>query len=135
MILRRYGTTVHSVEIDFNSKAMTEVGFRSDREHSIPTEEFESDYVEVSSHALTAEGEGDVHDAVEQMMLDHLEAQLRSVMDGMDDGDVLYVPSAQDAEYPKTRTRTKNVIVEGQNRLYFYGSIDPPLRVGVYRKS
>lgn len=135
MILCRYGSTVQSVDIDFNSKTLTEIGFRKNREHSMPVEEFESGYAVGSRHDLAAEAEGDVQDAVEQSMLDDLEAQLRTVMDGMNDGEVLFVESAQGVDYPKTRTRTKNVIVEGESRLYFYASIDPPLRVGVYRES
>jgi hypothetical protein len=135
MIFRRYGTAVHSVAIEFNSKALTEIGFRRDRVHSMPTEDFDSDHTCMSSHELATESEGDVQDHVEQRMLDDLEAQLRSIMGEMDEGEVILVHSEQGVDYPKTRTRTKNVIVEGENRLYFYASIDPPLRVGVYRKS
>jgi hypothetical protein len=134
MILRRYGTTVHRVDLEFNSKALTEIGFRRDRSHSMATEEFESTYTPVSSHELTAEAEGDVQDHVEQGMLDDLEAQIQSVVERLREGEILFVQSEQGRDYPKTRTRTKNVIVEGENRLYFYASIDPPLRVGVCRK-
>ena len=134
MILRRYGTTLRSVDLDFNSKALNEIGFRRDREASIPVEEFEEAYESVLGHSLTAESEGDVQGEVEQRMLDDLAAQLDRVMEEMSDGEVLVIQSEQGNDYPKTRSRSKNVIVEGENRLYFYSSIDPPLRVGVYRK-
>ena len=134
MILRRYGTTVQSVDIDFNSRALNEVGFRRDRVFSLPFEDFDTGFESVSTHTLSAEAEGDVQDEVEQSMLDDLEAQLRDVLDSRAEAEVLFVESSQDTGYPKTRTRTQNVIVEGENRLYFYSSIDQPLQVGVYRR-
>jgi hypothetical protein len=134
MIFRRYGTTVQSVDLDFNSKALTEIGFRRDRTHTMPTDEFESAYTSVSSHELTAEAEGNVQDEVEQAMLDDLEAQLRGVMEGMGESEVLFVQSEQGKDYPKTKTRSKSVIVEGESRLYFYASVDPPLRFGVFHR-
>ncbi|MDX1748076.1 MAG: hypothetical protein R3324_19255 [Halobacteriales archaeon] len=135
MILRQYGNTVQSVEIDFNSKALTEIGFRRDREHSMSTEEFESGYERVSVHEFDATAEGDVQDEVEQVMLADLESQLREVLDGLGEDEVAFVESEQGNDWPKTRTETKNVVVEGENRLYFYSSVDPVLRVGVYRKT
>lgn len=135
MIFRRYGTTVHSVEIDFSSKAFSEIRFRRDGIFSLPLENFESAYVSRSTHELASTAQGDVQDHVEQAMLDDLEAQLRQVVGAMGEGEVALVESEQGTDYPKTRTRIKNIIVEGENRLYFYASIRPPLRVGVYRKA
>jgi len=134
MILRQYGNTVQSVEIDFNSKALTEIGFRRDRQHSMPTEDFEAGYERVTVHELDARAEGDVQDEVEQVMLDDLESQLRTILDGLGDAEMAFVESEQGRDWPKTRTRTKNVVVEGENRLYFHSSVDPVLRIGVYRK-
>jgi hypothetical protein len=51
----------------------------------------------------------------------------------LDEGEVLVVENQEGEDYPKTRDTKKNVVVDGENRLYFYWRIDPPLRLGVYR--
>ena len=66
-------------------------------------------------------------------MLDDLRAQLSAVHGNLGEGHVLLIESETGKDYPKTKTRQKNVVVEGKNRLYFYSSMDPPLRVGIYR--
>ena len=40
MILRRYGTSYQSVDLNFDSKALNEVGFRRNHERSIAVEDF-----------------------------------------------------------------------------------------------
>jgi len=135
MILRRYGNSVQSVEVNFDSKALTEVGFRRDRAFSMPAEEFEATHTLVGSHDLATRAEGSVHDEAEQALLDDLEARLRELEQGLGEDEVLLVLSEQGVDYPKTRSEMKNVIVEGENRLYFYVGVDPPLRVGIYRRS
>ena len=47
---------------------------------------------------------------------------------------MLVVESREGADYPKTRDKKKNVVVDGENRLYFYWRIEPALRLGVYKK-
>ena len=42
MIYRQYGTAYHSVELNFDSKALNEIGFRRDREATLPTEELDA---------------------------------------------------------------------------------------------
>ncbi len=130
MILRRYGKDVHSVETNFDSKALTEIAFTRDHQVSTPGDEFFQAHEKLSEHGLTAQAEGDVQDEVESVMLDDLLAQLSVLHESLEEGQVL---CEQGNDYPKTKTRQKNVVVEGENRLYFYSSIDPPLRVGVYR--
>lgn len=134
MILKQYGTTYQSVETNFNPRALTEIAFRRDRAFSIPTEEFESGYEKVDEHALTAEAEGKVHDAAEEDLLKVLEENLKTLLEGLGEGEVLVVESAEGDDYPKTRDKKQNVVVDGENRLYFYWRVDPPLRMGVYRK-
>ena len=134
MILRRYGTALHSVDTDFDSKALNEVGFRRDRELSIAAEEFEETYELVESHEISAETEGDVQDETQQRLLDEMEAQLRTLEEKLGEGEVLVVENEQGVDYPKTKDIRKNVIVEGENRLHFTAVVEPPLRVGVYRK-
>jgi hypothetical protein len=133
MILRRYGKNVQSVEANFDSKALTEIGFRRDREVSIEDDRFTEGHERVSEHSLTAEAEGDVQDEVESVMLDNLLTQLTDLEANLGEGEVLFIESEKGQDYPKTKTRQKNVVVEGENRLYFYSSLAPPLRVGVYR--
>ena len=134
MILKQYGTSYQSVETNFNCRALTEVAFRRDRLFSIPTEDFQATYEKVDERAFSPETEGDVHDQAEEDLLDSLEESVKEVLVGLGEGEVLVVESREGEDYPKTRDRKKNVIVEGENRLYFYWRIEPPLRLGVYRE-
>lgn len=134
MILKQYGTAYHSVEINFDSRALTEIAFRRDRAFSIPTEEFEAGYSKVAERTLTAASEGEVHDETESELLESLEDEVRRVLEELGEDEVLVVESKEGADYPKTRDTKKKVVVDGENRLYFYWSVDPPLRVGIYRK-
>lgn len=133
MILRRYGTSYQSVVPNFEAKALNEVGFRRDHETSIPVEDFESRYQAVESHELSAKGEGDVQNEAEQTLLDDLLEQLETLESGLGEDEVLVVESEQAKDWPKTRQEQENVIVEGENRLYFHIRVEPPLRIGVYR--
>jgi len=133
MILRRYGNNVQRVEANFDSKALNEIAFRRDNEFSIDADGFLEGHERLTEHSLTAEAEGDVQDEVESVMLDNLLTQLSDLHEGLDEGQLLFIESEKGKDYPKTKTRQKNVVVEGENRLYFYSSIDPALRVGVYR--
>lgn len=135
MILCRYGDTVDSVETNFDSKALTEIGFRRNDRLSFQADEFLATHRAVAEHLLIAEAEGDVHDEVESIMLGDLLDQLSRLEEGVSEDEVLFVASEKGKDYPKTRTRQTNVIVEGENRLYFHTSIDPPLRVEVMRRS
>ncbi len=133
MILRRYGTTIQSVETNFDSKAFTEIGFRRDRAFSSPADDFLAGHIRVSEHVLEAESEGDVQDEVEAAMLQLLLEQLEKIEGDLAENEFVLVESEQGHDYPKTRTRQKIVVVEGENRLYFYSSISPPLKVAVFR--
>ena len=134
MILKQYGTSYQSVETNFNSTAMTEVGFRRDREFSISVEDFDSGYAKVSETELRAEASGTVQGEVEEQVLSELEASLQGVVDGLEAGQVLVVLNDRD-DQPKTRERRESVIVEGENRFKFHWWIDPPLRVAVFQPS
>jgi hypothetical protein len=134
MIVKRYGTTVQSVDPNFESAALNEIGFRRDREWSIPTEEFEAGYEQVTVHELSAEAEGPVQDHTEQLLLDRLEGRLLELEAGLESGCVLMVENGDGPDYPKTRQQTKNVIVQGDNKLLFEYTVAPMLRIGVYRK-
>jgi hypothetical protein len=131
MILRRYGTTLQSVETNFDSKAFTEVGFRRDHAFSAPADEFTAQYERVSGHELEAESEGDVQDEVESAMLQLLLDQLLKIDRELAEDELVVVESEPGEDYPKTRTQQKNV--DGDNRLHFYSSVSPPLKVAVFK--
>lgn len=133
VILRRYGTTIQSVETNFDSRALTEIGFRRGQQFSSASDDFLASHERVAEHALVAESEGNVQDEVESALLDDLLAQLRNLDASLKEHEYLFVESEQGLDYPKTRTRQKNVVIDGENRLYFYANVDPPLKVAVFR--
>ena len=133
MIVRRYGTTIQSVETNFDSKAFTEIGFRRDHAYSAPADDFLARHERISGHLLEAESEGDVQDEVESAMLQRLRDQLLKIDGDLAENELVLVESEQGQDYPKTRTQQKNVVVDGENRLYFYSSVSPPLKVAVFR--
>src|SRR5690554_7902936 len=73
MIIRRYGTTVQSVQPNFDARAMTEISFRRTSGYSASFEEFSEAYERVDERALTATAEGDVKDEAERALLDSLQ--------------------------------------------------------------
>jgi len=134
LIFKRYGTAFHTVEKNFDSLALNEVAFRRDRVESISVEDMESGYETVASHDLAAEAEGDVQDHTEQQLLDLLAARLDELAGGLGSGELLVVENDQGHDWPKTRQRTSNVIVGGENRLRFHYTVAPALRVTVRRR-
>lgn len=134
MILRRYGNHYHSVETNFNPTAMTEIGFQRDRALSIPAEELESSYREVSRMDLGAKADATVQGEAERSLLEKLEAALQEAVAGLKEGEVLVVLNDRD-DHPKTRERKESVVEGGETRLHFYWWVDPPLKVAVYRPS
>ena len=130
MILRRYGTSLQGVDLSFYSKALTEIGFRRNKEHSKPADEFMVDWERVRGHELAGQAEGRVQNEVEQRLLKDMESELRRIRDGPGPDEVLLIDSEQGTDYPKTRT----VVVDGENRLRFTNTVRPLLRVVVYRK-
>lgn len=133
MIYRRYGETVQSVDTNFDSRALNEIGFRRDGRQSHSREEFTRDFRRTDERELVAEAKGDVQDEVQAEMLRDLEGQLRALEEELGEGEVLVVENDA-GDWPKARDLQKNVVVEGQNRLHFTSRVDPPLRIGVYRR-
>ena len=134
MMFRRYGTSFQSVDLNFDSKALNEVGFRRNHQESIPSEDFETGFPKLSTHELLAEAEGDVQDHTEQVLLDRLQEQGEKLIEGLSDGEFLVIENEQGHDYPKTRQQTSNVIVEGENKLHFDYTIAPALRVAVHSR-
>lgn len=133
MIFRRYGTTYQSVVMDFDANALNEIAFRRDREQSIPAAEFDARYQVVETLELATDASGPVQSETEQRMLDDLGARVNEIVARLGSGEVLVVENEQGHDYPKPRQQTKNVVVEGENRLHFEYTMEPPLRVTVRR--
>ena len=135
MILLRYGTTIQSVEPNFDSKAFTEIGVRRDRGYSSLASDFLDGHERVSEHLLEAEAEGDVQDEVESAMLAQLLDQLEKIDGDLGEGEFVLIENEKGEDYPRTRTRMKDVVVDGDNRFHFYSSVSSPLKVGVFKAS
>lgn len=133
MIFRKYGKSYHAVVPNFDSRAMTEVGFQKTGEEPIEVAEFEAKYQRAEAHELTALAEGTVQDEVEKKMLDDLRTQLVAIEQGAGKGGVVVIESEQGKDYPKTREKTTTQVVGAENKLHFERTIDPPLRVAIYR--
>jgi hypothetical protein len=134
MIFRRYGTTYQSVDLNFDSLALNEIAFRRNREEEIPADDFDASFATVAAHELVAEAEGDVQDHTEEVLLKKLEAQIEALRGALGEGQFLVVENEQGHDWPKTKQKTTNVVVEGENRLHFHYSVAPPLRVTVRRR-
>jgi hypothetical protein len=133
LILRRYGNKVASVTPNFDSRAMTEIGFVRDGSASMSTDEFESRYERVEGHELRADATGDVQGVVEERLLADLQRQLTELSASLPAGSALLIENESGVDHPKTRGRQTTTVVGTENRLVFDFTIDPPLRVGVYR--
>ncbi len=134
MILRRYGKTLQSVETVFESTALTEIGFRRDGTWSMDREEFEASHRRLEERELAPEATGWVQGEVEKELLDRLEEQLHGLARNLAEDEVLVVENEQGVDYPKTREKRETAVVEGENRYRFHWWVDPPLRVGIYRR-
>jgi hypothetical protein len=133
MIYKRYGNAYHSVELNFDSKALNEIGFRRDRVDSISVEDFAS-FSRGATHELSAEAEGSVQDETERVLLDRLAEQVLALDRGLGAGELLVIDNDQGNDWPKTKQKTTNVIVQGENKLYFHYSMGPALRATVWRR-
>ena len=133
MIAKRYGTKIQSVQPNFDAHAMNEIGFMRDHEWDMPADEFLAGYEKMEVHELTAAAEGDVQGAAEEALLVSLLEQLHALEASVADGGVLLVESESGVDYPKTRHTQTTQVVGSENRLFFRFTVEPPLRVAVYR--
>jgi hypothetical protein len=135
MILRKYGTSVHSVDPNFDSRAMNEVGFQKNGKLTLSTEEFGQKYRRDAVHELTASADGLFQQEAEDKVLNSLRDQLQKLEAGLEAGSVLFVESEQGKDYPKSRERQRTIVVGNENKLHFERAIDPPLRIGIYTEN
>lgn len=134
MIFKRYGTTYHSVDPNFQSTALNEIGFRKDRERAISEEDLAAGYQRQTTHELTAEADGLVQDHTEQLLLDRLEARLLELESSVGVHGILVVDNSDGPDWPKTRQHIRNIVMDGENHRHFEYSVWPPLRMTVYSR-
>lgn len=134
MIVRRYGSTIQQVSPNFDARAMNEVGFLRESGFSMPRDEFEQAYERGAAHELAADAAGDVQGEVEEAVLKTLREELASLEASLADGEVLLIENEMGVDQAKTRGAQTTQVVGGENRLHFTYSIDPPLRVAVFRR-
>jgi hypothetical protein len=133
MLLRRYGNRIQSVEPNFQPHALTEIGFTRTDDFRAEADEFADEWELVSSHEVAGVTEGDVKTEVESALLADLLEQLGSIVAAAPEGHVALVENKLGQDHPKLRDATKTTVVDGANRFHFTYSVDPPLRIGVYR--
>jgi len=132
MILKRYGSILHSVTPNFDARAMNEIGFQRSHEASLDAGEFEAGYERVEVHELRAQAEGFVQMDTEERVLAQLREQLDHLIEHDTGDQLLLVENEQGRDYPKLREKITNAVIEGENKLHFHRTVDPPLRIGVY---
>ena len=134
MILKRYGARLQSVRPNFDAHAMTEIGFVKDEEQRLTTEEFEAAYERTEVRELRASAEGHVQSLAEHAVLHALEEQVLDLEHSLGAHAVLVIENEQGRDMPKTRHTQRVLVEQGENRLHFEFSVDPPLRLGIYRR-
>jgi len=133
-LLRRQGTRVFPVVPNFDYRAMNEIAFRAGREAVEPAESFDARMERLKEMELEAVTDGPVQGEAEAALLDRLEEELNRCLAELSPGEVLVIESAPGVDWPKTRERRKDVVVDGVNRFHFHWRVEPPLRVAVYRE-
>jgi hypothetical protein len=129
MIIRRYGNRFHSVELDFDPAAMTEVGFRRDGQKEWDTEDFLATYELVREEDVIAKATDTVQDTAERTMLNALKEKVFAIHDALDDGQFLSIESKVGVDYPRTRYDRPTT----GDKAFTY-TLDRPLRVGIWTK-
>ncbi|TVP55962.1 MAG: hypothetical protein EA351_09095 [Gemmatimonadales bacterium] len=134
MLLKRSGSTTHTVVTDFKAEALNEISFARDGAFSLPTERFGELYTRIREEALTALADGPVQKDAEEALLEELDDQIEGLRGRLGEGEILLIENDTGVDWPKTRERRQDVIREGENRFHFHWRVDPPLRLGVYRR-
>lgn len=129
MIIRRYGNRFHSVVLDFNPAAMTEVGFRRDREQEWEVGEFTDQYRMVREEEIIADATDPVQEGAERAMLEALEQKFNAIYAALEEGQHLSVESKTGTDYPRTRY---DRLTKGDKDFTY--TLDRPLRLGIWEK-
>ncbi len=134
MIVRRFGASVGAVVADFHATAFNEISFMPRPGFSLAWEEFETGWQRVGELLLDSESEGHVKLEAEEALLDLLAHRLAHAERELGPDELLLLESRPGHDYPRTHEHTETLVEDGRNRLHFYYRIDPPLKLGVYRK-
>ncbi len=129
MIIRRYGSRFHSVVLDFNPAAMTEVGFRRDREKEWEVGEFTDQYRVVREEEIIAEATDSVQERAERAMLEALEQKFNVIYSALEEGQYVSIESKTGVDYPRTRYDRST---KGDKDFTY--TLDRPLRLGIWEK-
>ncbi len=127
MIIRRYGNRVHSVSLNFDPVAMTEVGFQRDGEMERDLGEFLDEHQMVREVEVIAEASDPVQEKAEREMLGKLASQVNGLHDSLEQGQYLAIESKAGVDYP--RTRYSRTTAGDQEFTY---TLDRPLRLGIW---
>jgi hypothetical protein len=133
MILRRYGKNYVSVTPNFDSRAMTEIGFRRNSELIVEADEFGDRYEFIESRELKPTKTGGVQGEVEEALLKELGDELGALASSLAGGQVVVIENEQGVDHPKTRGRQVSDASRADTRIAFEYTVDPPLRIGIYR--
>ncbi len=129
MIIRRFGNRFHSVALDFNPSAMTEVGFRRDGKQEWDAEEFIKHHEMIRQEELDSEASDAVQEKAERTMLDALEEKFNALHDSLEEGQFISIESRSGVDYPRTRHGRSSV---GEKE-FTYG-LSHPLKVGIWKR-
>jgi|GEM_PF-206289 len=132
-LLRRVGDRLRGVEPRFDARALSEIGFHAVGRGDEEAERFDARMVQVREVFLEAASDGPVQSDAEALLLDRLRASLDACLADLAEGEVAVVESQSGVDWPKTRERRKDVIVDGENRFHFHWRVEPPLRISIYR--
>jgi hypothetical protein len=133
-VFRLYGSSYQSVGFEFEAKALNEVGFRRDHEASIPADDLGSRYELLETVELVADAEGEVQNETEQLLLDRLREKAEEAIGRLPEGGIAVVENERGGrDQPKPRQKIGNVVERGENRLHFSYTVEPPLRIALYR--
>ena len=129
MIIRRYGNRIHSVSLNFDPAAMTEVGFHRDGQMERDLGEFLDEHHLVRELAIIDEATDPVQERAEREMLQKLAAQVNELHDSLEEGQYLVIESKAGVDYPRTRYNRSTT----GDREFTY-TLDRPLRLGIWER-
>jgi hypothetical protein len=132
MIVRRYGSRIQSVTPNFDSRAMTEIGFLRGNALTMTADELAERYRRTEQRELRASAQGGVQGEVEDAVLASLLEQLEQLEASAGEGALLLIENEPGVDHPKTHSRQMTTVSMGENRFVFEYTIDPPLRVAIY---
>ncbi len=134
MIVRRFGGTVGAVAPDFHATAFNELQFVRRPGFAMAWDDFVANYERTGGLALDTETEGHVQIEVETALLNALAARIAEAERALGTDELLLVESLPGHDYPRTHEHTETFVEQGRNRLHFYYHIDPPLKLGIFRR-